>query len=214
MQKERLGETISTSSEASDKMLTFSKHQPNSDFSDLISELTELEQEGKDLLKQSKLEDAKDKFMKGHDKFETISEKIYNLLTDNDQVEQVLSLHKFSLSKIAQCYFEQKNYKEAIVYDLKLICLDPKNAEAIYRLFYSYSKIDKCQQAVYYGDIFLDFDEETKNKFKNATEEIQKEKIKLKSYGKNSINKMMFIFILLLVLFSLVMLFFHKTKSN
>ena len=214
MQKVRLGETISTSSEASDKVLTFSKSQPNSDFSDIITELTELEQEGTKLLKQSKLDDAKDKFMKGHDKFETISEKIYNLLTDNDQVEQVLSLHKFSLSKIAQCYFEQKNYKEAIVYDLKLICLDPKNAEAIYRLFYSYSKIDKCQQAVYYGDIFLDFDEETKNKFKNATEEIQKEKIKLKSYGKNSINKMMFIFILLPVLFSLVMLFFHRSKSN
>jgi tetratricopeptide (TPR) repeat protein len=214
MQKVRLGETISTSSEASDKVLTFCKNQPNSDFSDIITELTELEQEGTKLLKQSKLDDAKDKFMKGHDKFETISEKIYNLLTDNDQVEQVLSLHKFSLSKIAECYFEQKNYKEAIVYDLKLICLDPKNAEAIYRLFYSYSKIDKCQQAVYYGDIFLDFDEETKNKFKNATEEIQKEKIKLKSYGKNSINKMMFIFILLLVLFSLVMLFFHRSKSN
>ena len=111
MQKERLGETISTSSEASDKMLTFSKHQPNSDFSDLISELTELEQEGKDLLKQSKLEDAKDKFMKGHDKFELVAEKIYNLLTNNDQIEQILSLHKYSLSKIAQCFFDQKNIK-------------------------------------------------------------------------------------------------------
>ena len=214
MQKIRLGETVSTSSEASDKVLTFCKNQPNSDFSDIITELTELEQEGTKLLKQSKLDDAKDKFMKGHNKFETISEKIYNYLTDNDQVEQVLSLHKFSLSKIAECYFEQKNYKEAIVYDLKLICLDPKNYEAIYRLFYSYSKINKCQQAVYYGDIFLDFDEETKNKFKNATEEIEKEKIKLKNYGKNSINKMLFNFILILVLFSLVMLFFHRSKSN
>jgi tetratricopeptide (TPR) repeat protein len=214
MQKIRLGETVSTSSEASDKVLTFCKNQPNSDFSDIITELTELEQEGTKLLKQSKLDDAKDKFMKGHNKFETISEKIYNYLTDNDQVEQVLSLHKFSLSKIAECYFEQKNYKEAIVYDLKLICLDPKNYEAIYRLFYSYSKINKCQQAVYYGDIFLDFDEETKNKFKNATEEIEKEKIKLKNYGKNSINKMVFNFILILVLFSLVMLFFHRSKSN
>lgn len=214
MQKIRLGETVSTSSEASDKVLTFCKNQPNSDFSDIITELTELEQEGTKLLKQSKLDDAKDKFMKGHNKFETISEKIYNYLTDNDQVEQVLSLHKFSLSKIAECYFEQKKYKEAIVYDLKLICLDPKNYEAIYRLFYSYSKINKCQQAVYYGDIFLDFDEETKNKFKNATEEIEKEKIKLKNYGKNSINKMVFNFILILVLFSLVMLFFHRSKSN
>lgn len=75
MQKVRLGETISTSSEASDKVLTFCKNQPNSDFSDIITELTELEQEGTKLLKQSKLDDAKDKFMKGHDKFETISEK-------------------------------------------------------------------------------------------------------------------------------------------
>ena len=214
MQKARLGETISTSSEASDKMLTFCKHQPNSDFSDLISELTELENEGKDLLKQSKLEDAKNKFMKGNDKFELVAEKIYNLLTNNDQVEQILSLHKYSLSKIAQCFFAQKKYKEAIEYDLKLICLDPKNCEAIYRLFYSYSKIDKCQQAVYYGDIFLDFDEDTKNKFKNAKDEIQKERIKLQSYGKVSFNKMIFNLMLILVIVSFVMLFFRRIKSN
>ena len=214
MQKARLGETISTSSEASDKMLTFCKHQPNSDFSDLISELTELEHEGNDLLKQSKLEDAKNKFMKGNDKFELVAEKIYNLLTNNDQVEQILSLHKYSLSKIAQCFFAQKKYKEAIEYDLKLICLDPKNCEAIYRLFYSYSQIDKCQQAVYYGDIFLDFDEDTKNKFKNAKDEIQKERIKLQSYGKISFNKMIFNLMLILVIVSFVMLFFKKIKSN
>jgi len=214
MQKERLGETISTSSETSDKMLTFCKHQPNSDFSDLISELTELEQEGKDLLKQSKLEDAKNKFMKGHDRFELVADKIYNLLTNNDQIEQILSLHKYSLSKIAQCFFEQKKYKDAIIYDLKLICLDPKNPEAIYRLFYSYSKIDKCQQAVYYGDLFLDFDEDIKNKFKNAAEEIQKEKIKLQSYGKIRFNKMMINFVIILGLFSFTMLLFKKIKSN
>ena len=214
MQKARLGETISTSSEASDKMLTFCKHQPNSDFSDLISELTEIEHEGNDLLKQSKLEDAKNKFMKGNDKFELVAEKIYNLLTNNDQVEQILSLHKYSLSKIAQCFFAQKKYKEAIEYDLKLICLDPKNCEAIYRLFYSYSKIDKCQQAVYYGDIFLDFDEDTKNKFKNAKDEIEKERIKLQSYGKNSFNKMIFNLMLILIIFAFVALFFKRIKSN
>ena len=214
MQKARLGETISTSSEASDKMLTFCKNQPNSDFSDLISELTDLEHEGNDLLKQSKLEDAKNKFMKGNDKFELVAEKIYNLLTNNDQVEKILSLHKYSLSKIAQCFFAQKKYKEAIEYDLKLICLDPKNCEAIYRLFYSYSQIDKCQQAVYYGDIFLDFDEDTKNKFKNAKDEIEKERIKLQSYGKNSFNKMIFILMLILVIFAFVALFFKRIKSN
>ena len=76
-------------------------------------------------------------------------------------------------------------------------------------MWYSDSKIDKSQQDVYYWDIFLEFDDETKSIFKNAIEEIQKEKIKLQNYAKNTINKMMINFSLTLVLFSLVMLFFH-----
>ena len=184
MQKARLGETISTSSEASDKMLTFCKHQPNSDFSDLISELTELEHEGNDLLKQSKLEDAKNKFMKGNDKFELVAEKIYNLLTNNDQVEQILSLHKYSLSKIAQCFFAQKKYKEAIEYDLKLLEVSPKFGKSLVRLIKSYSKLNLIEQAVYYGDLFLELDQETRDKFKDAQDTVQEEKQKLKKIKK------------------------------
>ena len=215
MQKSKSRENISTSAEASsDKNSTSSKTLPSPDFSGLMADLNTLNSEGNSLMKQSKLEEAKAKFIQGHEKFELAADKIYSLYTNNEQVDQILALYKILLSKIAECFYEQKKYKEAIEFDLKLICLEPKNSEAIYRLFNSYSKIEKSQQAVYYGDIFLDFDEETKNKFKNATEEIQKEKIKLKSYGKNSINKMMFIFILLLVLFSLLMLFFHRSKSN
>ena len=62
---------------------------------------------------------------------------------------------------------------------MKLICLEPKNSEAIYRLFNSYSKIEKSQQAVYYGDVYLELESNNKNKFENAKEEIGKEKIKL-----------------------------------
>ena len=66
----------------------------------------------------------------------------------------------------------------------------------------------------YYGDLFLDFDEDIKNKFKNAVEEIQKEKIKLQNYGKNTFNKMIINFIIILAIFSFTMLLFKKIKSN
>lgn len=217
MQKSKSIENITTSSETSDKASTSSKTQPNLDFSDLMAELKDLNLEGNALFKQSKLEEAKNKFLQGDEKFAQESEKIYKLFTNNDQVDQILSLYKYFLSKIAECYFQQKNYKDAIVYDLKLICLEPKNYEAIYRLFISYSKIEKTQQAVYYGEIFLDFDENIKNKFKNAEDEIEKEKLKLKQIQRN--GKKTFNFILINIIFIIVasyvmMLFFNKKKNN
>lgn len=217
MQKSKSKENISTSSETSDKASTSSKTQPNLDFSDLMEELKDLNQEGNALFKQSKLEEAKNIFLQGDEKFEQESKKIYKLYTNNDQVDQILSLYKYFLSKIAECYFKQKNYNEAIIYDLKLICLEPKNYEAIYRLFNSYSKIEKTQQAVYYGEIFLAFDENIKNKFKNAENEIEKEKLKLKHiqrYGKNTINYFLINIIFILVASYIMILFFNKKKNS
>ena len=217
MQKSKSKENISTSSETSDKASTSSKTQPNLDFSDLMEELKDLNQEGNALFKQSKLEEAKNIFLQGDEKFEQESKKIYKLYTNNDQVDQILSLYKYFLSKIAECYFKQKNYNEAIIYDLKLICLEPKNYEAIYRLFNSYSKIEKSQQAVYYGEIFLDFDENIKNRFKNAENEIEKEKLKLKHiqrYGKNTINYFLINIIFILVASYIMILFFNKKKNS
>ena len=217
MEKTKSRETISTSSETSDKASISSKTQPNLDFSDLMAELKDLNQEGNALFKQSKLEEAKNKFLQGDEKFTQESDKIYKLFTNNDQVDQILSLYKYFLSKIAECYFQQKNYNDAIIYDLKLICLEPTNYEVIYRLFNSYSKIGKTQQAVYYGEIFLDFDENIRNKFKNVENEIEKEKLKLKQIQRN--GKKTFKFILINIIFIIVagymmMLFFNKKKNN
>ena len=217
MQKSKSKENISTSSETSDKASTSSKTQPNLDFSDLMEELKDLNQEGNTLFKQSKLEEAKNIFLQGDEKFEKESKKLYKLYTNNDQVDQILSLYKYFLSKIAECHFKQKNYKKAIIYDLKLICLEPKNYEAIYRLFNSYSKIEKTQQAVYYGEIFLDFDENIKNKFKNAENEIEKEKLKLKHiqrYRKNTFNYFLINIILILVASYIMFLFFYRKKNS
>ena len=216
MQKSKSNENISTSSESSDKALISGKNLQNVEFTDLIKELTELNSEGVALMKESKLEEAKEKFFEGNEKFEKVADKVYNLFTNNDKTDKILSLYKTLLSKTAQCFFEQKKYKESIEFDLKLICLEPKDAQAIYRLFNSYSRINKCQQAVYYGDIFLELDTKDQKNFKNAKNEIEKEKRKLVHIQSRHywINIIKFNFILFLFVFIVAKLFFVKNKMK
>ena len=217
MQKSKSRENISTSADASDKNSTSSKTLPSVDFTGLMTDLNTLNSEGNSLMKQSKLKEANAKFIQGHEKFELAADKIYSLYTNNEKVDQILALYKILLSKIAKCFYEQKKYKEAIEFDLKLICLEPKNSEAIYRLFNSYSKIEKIQQAVYYGDVYLELESNNKNKFENAKEEIEKEKIKLfqiQNSGKSRIKIILFNFIFMIVIVLLMKLFFNMNKNN
>ena len=217
MQKSKSRENISTSADASDKNSTSSKTLPSVDFTGLMTDLNTLNSEGNSLMKQSKLEEANAKFIQGHEKFELAADKIYSLYTNNEKVDQILALYKILLSKIAECFYEQKKYKEAIEFDLKLICLEPKNSEAIYRLLNSYSKIEKTQQAVYYGDVYLELESNNKNKFENAKEEIEKEKIKLfqiQNSGKSRIKIILFNFIFMIVIVLLIKLFFNMNKNN
>ena len=216
MQKSKSNENISTSSESSDKALISGKNLQNVEFTDLIKDLTELNSEGIALMKESKLEEAKEKFFEGNEKFEKVADKVYNLFTNNDKTDKILSLYKTLLSKTAQCFFEQKKYKESIEFDLKLICLEPKDAKAIYRLFNSYSRINKCQQSVYYGDVFLELDTKDQNNFKNAKNEIEKEKRKLVHIQSRHywLNIIKFNFILFLFVFIVAKLFFVKNKMK
>ena len=212
MEKSKYVETSSTASEFSDKTFNSSKNQPIIDFSNLKMELTELNQEGNSLIKQSKLEEARNKYLKGQEKFENVADKIYNLFTNNDQIDQILSLYKHFLSKIAESFYEQKKYKDAIVYDLKLICLDPKNGGAIFRLFHSYSNIGKTQQAIYYGELFLELDNDKQNIFKNAKDVIENEKLKLIKIQKYRKNRIISILIMIIIFVSILSL--YKNRKN
>ena len=212
MEKSKSKETLSTASELSDKTSNSSKNQPTIDFSYLVNELDKLNQEGSSLLKQSKLEEAKNKYIKGHEKFEIVADKIYSMFTNNEQVDKILSLYKHFLSNIAECFYEEKKFHESIIYDLKLICLEPKNIESIYRLFNSYSKIGKAQQALFYGEILLELDLDKNNKFIKAKNDIENEKLKLikiQEHRKYRIN-----FIIIMIIFSIVLLYFYRNKKN
>ena len=146
------------------------------DFSNLISELTKIKDEGNSLYKEKKIEEAKNKFKEGNDKFEKESSLINKEKENNEQCKDVLLLLKKILSNLALCYYKQGKYKESIEYDLKIIANYPKFGKSIVRLFNAYLRLNNLQQAVYYGDLFLELDQETRDKFKGTQTKVQMKK--------------------------------------
>ena len=200
-------------SEGENKTASSSKTLPETDFSKLIDEITNINKRGNLSFKESKLDSAQEELSKGYEIFQKESEKLYNLYIDHPQFDQILSLFKINLSLIAKTFFEQKDYNNAILYDLKVICLEPKDEESIIRLFKSYSKINKAQQAVYYGDLFMGMDIATQDKFKDVLQDIQKEKIKLEklqNMWKNRIKLILFNMITFLIIYFVAMFFFRS----
>ena len=193
---------------------TSSKTQLNLDYTELINELSQINQDGDSLLKEMKFEEAKNKYFQGYNKVENETEKSDILYTINPQLEELLTKYKIFLSKIAECFYKQKDYKNTIAYDLKLISLEPKDPKSIIRLFYSYSKLEKYQQAAYYGELFTELDKNTQEKFEDVQKDIDNEKDKLNyifNKNNNRIN-MLFNFILISIILSLTIVFFKIYK--
>ena len=165
------------------------ENSSKTDFSNLISELTKYKDEGNSLYKEKKIEEAKNKFKEGYEKFEKESSLVNKERENNGQCKDVLLLTKKLLSNLALCYYKQGKYKESVEYDLKIIADHPKFGKSIVRLFNAYSKLNKIQQAVYYGDLFLELDQETRDKFKGTQTKVQDEKLKLKKIQKEEKDK-------------------------
>ena len=103
---------------------------------------------------------------------EIISEKNYN-----PQSEELINLNREIFSNLSLCYSNINKFEESISLDLKLISFDPKYDESYLRLFNNYLKLNKKDQAVYFGDILLrNFDSDTKEKYKEYIPLIEKEK--------------------------------------
>ena len=72
------------------------------------------------------------------------------------------------MSNLSLCYSKVKNYEESIKIDLKIISNDPQYDKSYARLFNNYLALGKKDQALYFGDILLKFDDDTKNKYKES----------------------------------------------
>jgi len=148
--------------------------------SDLLEELIKCKQKGNQLYKENKIEEAKLKFKEGYDKYERESPDLSKNFSNSPKFKEIEIESNKILSNLALCYYKQGKYTEAIEYDLKLFNKSPKFGKSIVRLFKSYSKLNKIQQAVYYGEVFLELDQETRNKFKGTQEKVKGQQLKLK----------------------------------
>ena len=157
-------------------------------YAELIKELTKYKEEGNALYKAKKIEEAKAKFKEGFDKFEKESAKL-NKELNNEEYSEIIIVGKKILSNLALCYYKQGKYEEAIEYDIKLLQSHPRFGKSIVRLFNSYSRLNKIQQAVFYGELFLELDQETRNKFKGTQDKVKNEQLKLKNIQKEEKDK-------------------------
>ena len=206
----------------SDKIVQKSNSEPNkenleSELTKIIKDLTKIKEKGNDLYKRNKKEEALQKFLKGYNQFHESSKKFNNEYSNSRQYEELLIIYKKILSNLALCYYKQGNYKEAIVYDLEMIALDPKYGRSIVRLLKSYSKINKTQQAVFYGDVFRNLDMDTRNKFKGINEIIEEENIKLKKIQKeenDKANQDLIKFVCPILILIIAVIFFYLFKKR
>ncbi len=181
----------------------------------IINDLKKIKEEGNVLYKNNKLEEAKNIFLKGYNLFQQELNKIEKIYSNEDKINELYILYKKILSKIAKCFYKQEKYKNSIIYDLKIIELEPKNSKSLVRLFYSYSKLNKCQQAIYYGEIILGFNDDIKNKYVDISKNINEEKIKLSKIKRSTYIKNLFIFFgSVLIIFISILLFYIFKNCN
>ena len=151
------------------------------DFTELINELKEVKTAGNELFKKNSYEQAIIEYKKGYDKLEKLLTKINEEKEYNPQSKELLTLSRQIMSNLSLCYHKTEKYQESIDLDIKIISQDKEYEKSYQRLFKSYMKLNKREEAIYFGNAFLKFDEETKKKYEEQIKEIEEEKKKLQA---------------------------------
>ena len=151
------------------------------DYRELIKELKDIKNAGNELYKNKSYEEAILKYKEGYEKLEKELPQINLERSYNPQSEELLTLSKQIMSNLSLCYSKTEKFQESIDLDLKIISSDENYDKAYARLFNNYLKLNKKDQAVYFGNIFLKFDEETLKKYENLKETIEDTKKSLQA---------------------------------
>ena len=146
------------------------------DFTELIKEIDDIKKAGNEFFKQNSFEEAISKYKEAYEKLEKELPKIDKEREYNPQSNDLFKLYIQLSQNLSLCYFKIEKYEESIKLDLQIISRDKHYDKAYYRLFKSYLKLEKKAQAVYFGDILLSFDEETKKKYEQIIPEIEETK--------------------------------------
>ena len=165
------------------------------DFSGFIQEIKEGKDSGNEVYKKEGPEKALGLYLEIQEKInenmaQVNKERDYN----REQCEEIINLNKLIQNNIAICYHKTNKIQECITIDLKIISHDPKYDKSYLRLFENYLKLEKTEQAIYFGNILLNFDEETKNKYKSTLPlieaEIKKQQEKYEAIKRKERNAM------------------------
>lgn len=146
------------------------------DFQELIKEMNEIKSQGNELFKNQSYEEAISKYKEAYDKLEKELPKINQERDYNPQSIDLITLYKQIMSNLSLSYAKTEKYEESIKYDLKIIALDQNYDKSYVRLFNNYLKLNKREQAVYFGETLLKFHDETKQKYANEIVKIEEAK--------------------------------------
>ena len=194
-----------------------------SDFSQSISQLKSLKEEGNSLIKTD-LDSALSKYEEGYQLSDKIMETASQEREYNSQVAEIDTVRKQIMSNLALAYFKKENYKKSAELDIKIISIDAKYDKSYARLFKAYSALGNTDQAVYFGHkLKTEFTQETVDKYKDLLplieEEEKKQKKTIDEYRAVERSKTMksiakyAVPLLVLVAAGLVYFFFFKKKN-
>ena len=151
-----------------------------SDFSQSISQLKSLKEEGNSLIKTD-LDSALSKYEEGYQLSDKIMETASQEREYNPQVAEIDTVRKQIMSNLALAYFKKENYKKSAELDIKIISIDAKYDKSYARLFKAYSALGNTDQAVYFGyKLKTEFTQETVDKYKDLLPLIEEEEKKQK----------------------------------
>ena len=146
------------------------------DYTELINEINKKKDEGNEEFKKGSIEGALSKYKEAYEKLEKEWPNIDKERDYNPQSFELLTLLIKLSQNLSLCYFKLENYEESIKLDQQIIARDKNYDKSYARLFQSYLKQGKKQQAVYFGIFLLGFDEETKKKYEKLIPEIEEAK--------------------------------------
>ena len=151
-----------------------------SDFSQSISQLKSLKEEGNSLIKTD-LDSALSKYEEGYQLSDKIMETASQEREYNPQVAEIDTVRKQIMSNLALAYFKKENYKKSAELDIKVISMDSKYDKSYARLFKAYAALGNTDQAVYFGNkLKTSFTPETVDKYKDLLPLIEEEEKKQK----------------------------------
>ena len=152
------------------------KPKINTDFTPLIKEINDMKKEGNDKYKNKEIEEALAKYNEAYEKLKKELPKIDKERDHNPQTSELFTLYIKLAQNLSLSYFKLENYEESKKLDQIIIARDPHYDKAYYRLFKSFLKLGDKAQAVFFGNILLQFDDETKKRYEDIIPEIEKTK--------------------------------------